>query len=591
MDASSPLSGTSQLVERELLDLFARRSWRVPLAVMFASVLIATLAWGKAPDGLALGWLLAVALSLSLRATVLWRLPRLERLSVRLRLRIVMLLYALSGTAYAGSFLLWPYLSDLERAVQTMFLLAVCAGGVVAQVGYLPVFTAYLLPLFVPIGVFWADLLAMPGVPWYRGAAGVMGLALLIYALLLLALARDTYRLYRQNFDTRRELSVALERAETANRAKTRFLASASHDLRQPMHTLTLFSAALTMRPLDERTRHIAQQMNTALQALSTQLDALLDVSKLDAGVVAVKPAAFPLAQLLRRVADELEPLARRKGLQLVLGALPAEDVFTDPVLLERVLRNLLDNALKYTAQGSVRLEACSAASALELRIIDTGPGIPAHERERVFEEFYQLGNPERDRSQGLGLGLSIVRRLSDLLRLELAMSSALGRGTEFRLRIPRAAGSAAAPAATAAAAPDARSLRGLHVLVVDDEESVRQGMVTLLEGMGCRVSAATGTASVAEAAAAGRPDIVLADFRLRGDDDGLAAVRRARQQWPGLAALLISGDTAPARLREADAAGLRLLHKPVAIGELTRAIVEEVSRAADAASPCVGGA
>src|SRR5690349_9870100 len=141
MDASSPLSGSSQLVERELLDLFARRSWRVPLAVMFASVLIATLAWGKAPDGLALGWLLAVALSLSLRATVLWRLPRLERLSVRLRLRIVMLLYALSGTAYAASFLLWPYLSDLERAVQSMFLLAVCAGGVVAQVGYLPVFT------------------------------------------------------------------------------------------------------------------------------------------------------------------------------------------------------------------------------------------------------------------------------------------------------------------------------------------------------------------------------------------------------------------------------------------------------------------
>ncbi|WP_051242029.1 hybrid sensor histidine kinase/response regulator [Azohydromonas australica] len=591
MDTVAPLTGPSELVERELLDLFARRSWRVPLAVMFAAVLIATLAWGKAPHGLTLGWVLAVALTLALRAAVLWRLPHLERWSLKLRLRLVMLMYGLSGVAYAGSFALWPYLGDLERAVQSMFVLAVCAGGVVAQVGYLPVFTAYLLPLFLTMGVYWVEILATPGKPWWRGAAGVMALLLSTYGVLMLALARDTYRLYLQNFDTRRELSVALERAEAANRAKTRFLASASHDLRQPMHTLTLFSAALSMRPLDERTRLIAQQMNTALQALGTQLDALLDVSKLDAGVVAVKPVAFPLAQLLRRVADELEPLARRKGLQLVVGALPAEDGFTDPVLLERVLRNLLDNALKYTVQGSVRLDLRSTATGLVLAIADTGPGIPPDERERVFEEFYQLGNAERDHRQGLGLGLSIVRRLAGLLQLDLAMRSELGQGTEFTLHIPRASEAPASAARATAAEAEAPAVRGLHVLVVDDEDSVRQGMRTLLEGMGCQVSIATGTAALAEDLAAGRPDIVLADFRLRGDDDGIAAVRCARQRWPGVAALLISGDTAPARLREADAAGLRLLHKPVAVDQLMRAIVEEVTRDTDAAPAHVSAA
>jgi CheY-like chemotaxis protein len=192
-----------------------------------------------------------------------------------------------------------------------------------------------------------------------------------------------------------------------------------------------------------------------------------------------------------------------------------------------------------------------------------------------VFEEFYQLGNPERDRTQGLGLGLSIVKRLAELLQLNLVMQSALGSGSRFTLQLH----AAVRPSDSVATLPLPTSINGVHILVVDDEEGVRLGMQTLLEGLGCRVSLATGTDAAAQGAVTERPDIVLADFRLRGDDDGVATIARLRDLHPRLPALLVSGDTAPARLREAHAAGLRLLHKPVAVDVLSRAIREEVDR------------
>ena len=215
-----------------------------------------------------------------------------------------------------------------------------------------------------------------------------------------------------------------------------------------------------------------------------------------------------------------------------------------------------------------------------EVRVSDTGFGIPQAEQERVFEEFYQLGNPERDRTQGLGLGLSIVRRLSDLLQLGVSMRSAPGQGTVFTLQVASADLSDLRPGPAAHPMP---SIRGLRVLVIDDEEAVREGMRAVLEALGSEVLLAAGSDEAECLARHAPPDVVLADFRLRGGDDGVTAVRRLRATNPGLAALLVSGDTAPVRLREADAAGLRLLHKPAGVELLTRAIREEVDRHAHA--------
>jgi len=208
------------------------------------------------------------------------------------------------------------------------------------------------------------------------------------------------------------------------------------------------------------------------------------------------------------------------------------------------------------------------------LTISDSGRGIPEAEQTRVFDEFYQLGNPERDRAKGLGLGLAIVKRLVNLLQIGMEMSSAPGAGTRFRLALPgaRESGDRADDAASAPA-PAA-----LNVLVIDDEAEVRLGMKTLLEGMGCRATLADGTAEALAAARSARPDVVVADFRLRGGDNGIEAVRAIRALHPRVPALLVSGDIASDQLREAERAGIALLHKPVPAETLKRAIAAAVS-------------
>lgn len=424
---------------------------------------------------------------------------------------------------------------------------------------------------------------------WVSGGGGVhsvtwidwvLGGLILAFGWILVTLARDAYRVFvesvlirLQQIKSNQQLRLALQQAEQAMQAKTRFLASASHDLRQPMHTLSLFGAALMMRPLDEQTATIGRNMNLALQSLASQMDALLDISKLDAQVVPVNSQVFAFNGWLGRICEEMRPSAQRKDLMLFFESPDQVFVETDPVLLERVLRNLIDNAIKYTSEGSVsvRVEAHDQdADVWRVTISDTGCGVAPSEQARIFEEFYQIGNPERDRSKGLGLGLSIVSRMVDLLDLHLGFESIEGEGTTFTLSIPAAT---ATPAAGATAAQARERLPQLHVLVLDDEEPVRLAMQALLGAHGCEITLAGSTREALVKCLMRRPDIVLTDLRLRGGDDGISAVRSLRGALPGLPAVLITGDTAPERLREAHAAGLVLLHKPVLEEQLLQAI------------------
>ena len=320
----------------------------------------------------------------------------------------------------------------------------------------------------------------------------------------------------------------ALAQAESAMAAKTRFLASASHDLRQPMHTLSLFGSALARRTLDADSAGIVTQMNLALQSLSSQMDALLDISKLDAQVVPVNNQVFALQPWLARLQREFMPAAQRKQLLLRLDC-PAEAcVESDPVLLERVVRNLGDNAVKYTRSGQITLGAALQEGRVAIWVQDTGIGIAAEEQEKVFEEFYQLGNPERDREQGLGLGLAIVKRLAMLMGLPIEMVSELGRGTRFTLLIPQAAPVGLSPEPEPV--PSLTDIAGLRILVLDDEEGVREGMATLLGSLGCMPLLASNIDGALAAAGSGI-DLVLSDLRLRGAEDGIEAIRRLRLQ------------------------------------------------------------
>ncbi|MBT9490883.1 MAG: hybrid sensor histidine kinase/response regulator [Paucibacter sp.] len=562
-------------VDEELLRLLAQQGRRLPYPVGVSALVIAAMAWGSVAHGWVLAWVCSVFSVLAFRRWALLRLAAPQQTPAWKRLRWASGLSALNGIVYSASVAFVPFLSDYERMVQTIILLGLCAGSVATTAGYWPVLLSFLLPLTL------ANCLA-----WGLGGGGQrpvtwleLALAALIlgFAWILASMARDAYRIFvdsvlirHQQVHNNQALRLALDRAEAAMSAKTRFLASASHDLRQPMHTLSLFGAALVRRPLDGVSAGIVRSMNMAVQSLTAQMDVLLDISKLDAGVVEVQPQVFGLQLWLGRLCQEMQAAANGKGLALELSCPADAFVETDPALLERVLRNLIDNAIKYTDQGHISVIVERDEAVWRVCVCDTGRGIAPEEQARIFEEFYQVGNPERDRANGLGLGLSIVSRLVDLLDMHLGLYSVLGQGCRFSIGIEAAD---IEPTVSNASETAPALLPHLHVLVLDDEAPVREAMTALLTGLGCEVVAVASTREAILRSLMRRPDIVLSDLRLRGGDDGISALRSLRSALPGLPAVLISGDTAPERLREAHAAGLVLLHKPVLEAQLLAAI------------------
>ncbi|MBL8363211.1 MAG: response regulator [Rubrivivax sp.] len=364
------------------------------------------------------------------------------------------------------------------------------------------------------------------------------------------------------------ELNRALAEASAA---KTRFLAAASHDLRQPVQALALYLASLQREALAEPAADLVAHMGQSLQALVAMFEVLLDISRLDAGVVQSHPQPVALPLLLQRLVDEHRAAADAAGLRLWLRLPPGASAATtrsDPVLLERCLRNLLDNALKYTRRGGVLLGLRPVADGWRIDVTDTGIGMSPDESARAFEEFYQAQNSERDRSKGLGLGLAIVQRLAQLLGHRVSLRSRRGRGTRVSVLLPRSL-PAAAPVESAADAdrPGAAGGRRL-IAVVDDDAAVRDSLAGLLQRWGHRVLAAAGAQELLQAwRDAGQPplDGVLADLRLRDGGDGIAVIAAMRAACgAALPALVITGDIEPSRLQRLQATGLPWLPKPV---------------------------
>lgn len=567
-------ASAAKSVEEELLVMLAMEGKKLPIPVFLIAAMIAALASYRLTAFAWVPWLVLVAALLVLRWVGLGRLPGMSHLAAQQRLRIAVLLSGLNGVVHGLSLGFFPYLPEFERAILSMLLVGMCAGAVATTAGYKPVFLAYLLPIIVPLSLLWAFSPGVADPGWIE-----ISVALLVamMGVVLTTLATDAFKLFRESFEIRlqqvalnAQLQSALDEAEAANNAKTRFLASASHDLRQPIHALSLFSAALAMRPLDERSRDIAQHMDTALQSLASQLDALLDVSKLDAGVVEVNNTPLSLKNLLERVYEEFVQDARDKGLDSVFKCSRDAYINTDQILFMRIIRNLLGNAIKYTDSGQVSLVVTPESGAHVVTVRDTGHGIAEEEQTHIFEEFYQVDNPQRDRTKGLGLGLAIVKRLVHLLQIDMQMRSSAGNGTAFALTVPAVEQMESNGQGTL---PVAVSFDDLHVLVVDDEAEVAVGMQTLLEGMGCEVATADCTRHAVAAARQQKPDIILVDFRLRGKDNGITTVRTIQFLYPNIPAILISGDTAPDRLREAEEACIELLHKPVPVDVLKQAI------------------
>jgi two-component system, sensor histidine kinase len=378
------------------------------------------------------------------------------------------------------------------------------------------------------------------------------------------------------------ELKAARESADRANLAKSRFLATASHDLRQPLQTLSLLNGSLRRLVSDPDVTGVLAQQNLAIQAMTRLLNALLDISKLESGAIRPEITDFTVQALFEEMRNEFATIAANKGLQLAVEPC-ADAVRSDAALVGQVLRNLVSNAIKYTREGCIRLRCLHEPAFVRLEVLDTGVGIPASQLPYICDEFYQVDVPSNTTRDGYGLGLSIVQRITRLLDLRLDVQSEVGRGSTFALTLPASNARPARPADAATQAPEtSRSAASLpHVLLVEDDEAVRGATRLLLRVAGYRVSVA---ASVAEATVRVRehPDVELlvSDYHLGANDTGLMAIAAARVVLgPQLRAVLVTGDTSSAirELRMDDRT--RVASKPIHADEFL-ALLEELRSA-----------
>lgn len=368
------------------------------------------------------------------------------------------------------------------------------------------------------------------------------------------------------------ELVGARDAAERANSFKTRFFTALGHDLLQPLHAARLTLSAVEGEETPFEQRRLAAQIDHALSTIEELLKTILDLSRLEAGVMKPTRQAVSLAHLFRTLALDMEPLAGNKGLALRWRDTPAV-VTSDPLMLRRILQNLLANSVQYTETGSILLAARPRGDVVRIEVWDTGPGIPPAERDRIFEEFQRGSAAEKSAVAGCGLGLSIVRRTADALCHGIAVCSRVGRGTCFSVTAPLR--NELDPRLSDGAGPAVRPQSGFdatNVLVLDNDAAVLEAMRTLLERWNCRAQLAADLKQ-ADAIMDGRvfqPDIILADYHLNRRECGLSAVERLRAGWGvKIPAIVITADYAPATAAEARNAGCEILYKPVKPAEL----------------------
>lgn len=363
----------------------------------------------------------------------------------------------------------------------------------------------------------------------------------------------------------------AREAADRANSAKSRFLATASHDLRQPLQTLALLNGSLGRMLTDAESLQAVAQQEQAIGAMSRLLNALLDISKLESGTIKPESTEFSIAGLFEELHQEFSRLAADKGLQLQIET--SRDIaHSDPSLVEQVLRNLVSNAIKYTRQGLVRVRCVNETPQIRIEVVDTGIGIPADQIQYIFDEFYQVGVPTHSLRDGYGLGLNIVKRIVDLLDLQLDVKSEVGAGSTFALSVPAGAGQGSAVGIDAGRAPTSPPplCEKQHVLLVEDDPAVRDATRMLLRVEGYRVTAVSSIAEALHSAESENVDLLITDYHLEGNEVGTALIIAMRNRLgSSLRTILITGDTSSAVKDLPSDPYLRVASKPIKADKL----------------------
>ncbi len=560
-----------------------KNSPAVILASVFSALMLTAIYWNQHPHSYLLTWLGALLLVNSVRGFFAWKFLQENKPQENILLwwRMFSLPSLISVAIWGlGAYIFYIPNGGQYQAVGIIVPLALAAGSLVflSIVHWLFISSFLLITLPLLLRVFLVgDFVNI-----------IIGLLIAVYIIIFMIFGHnmnrmltESLRLRFENLELVKRLTKEKESAELANVAKSKFLAAASHDLRQPLHALSLLSSALCDRIKYPEVKHIVDKIMLAVSALENLFNALLDISKLDSGVLKPNITSFRLRDIFDKIENDYRPEADRKGLEFIVDSCRDAIVYSDDILLERVIRNFVSNALRYTDKGTVRLFCEPVNDKIKIIVEDTGIGIQDNNLQTIFDEYVQIGNPERDREKGLGLGLAIVARISHLLDHPVHVKSAEGKGSVFSIAVSLGRQQDIPVPESYVARTPGMELENLNVLIIDDERSNLDALDALLRGWKCKVISAESGEEACEKIRAQeiKPDCVLTDYRLRNNKTGLDAIRDiAEVTGEDVPAVLITGDVAIKKLHEEGADAYHLMHKPVQPARL-RALLKHINQ------------
>ena len=545
-------------------------------------------------DGDVYGWLIWLMCSVSLyalRPLVVHIISDLKVFTIRGKLVGTAVYNVLLGATIGASVLFFQYLDTVQCLLITVVVMMFVAGGNATNGGYIRILACFLMPLLTPIAIYW---MISSEAHTHPELVFTLGALIFVFMGMLLVLAHDTVQtltvyaeLSEKEAAMKTELALALSAAEAEKRkaersstAKTRFLASASHDLRQPVHVVSLYGAVLETIPKSKKATTVVKDLNAAITSLSEQLNSLLDLSTLDAGVIKPTITKLNLRKLLNGICQELQNEANTNGIQLKVSINNNIFVLTNKIMFLQIMRNIVGNAIKYTKKGTILLYARQGIEHVDVCCKDSGIGISVTDQQHIFEEFYQADNPGRDRGKGLGLGLSIVERLATCLSHKLSIESQEGVGTTVSLRLEREQKEEHSEDSMQwysdeqeNMASDTLSLlqQNVWVHIVDDEQTVRHSMIMLLKELGCRTSSTSCTVETISHMKKNQPDIVFIDLRLQSGDSGLDTLEAVRKLHPDIRCVMITGESSDNLEELRDDSSLQILRKPVSKNDIVQ--------------------
>ena len=559
----------NETILREQLRLFLQNLLPGVLAYSLVIILVTYLIYIRTDNNLILYWCGAM---LAINSTGIIRsLFFIKDIIKQPRRQGVLETVMATGNSLLFSLMPIVFIPDASAEITILIVFAcsgIAAGSVAMQSCWLPVFLGF---NFVQLSALAISLyLREEGV--YQGlAAGVVLLlvTLTVFAYKLQDTIRSAIVLRFENDGLINKLRSALTQTDEANRAKSVFLASASHDLRQPLHALGLLTETLGGTKLNEHQGEIQKHMMSAIDSTRSMLDALLNISKLDAGAISSEPKPFLVQTLFTKLEDELAPTADEHQLIYRTRETIAA-AHSDPFIVELILRNLIANAIRYTSEGGL-LIGCRLRrpDRLSIEVWDSGVGIPPEKIDDIFREFKQLDNPERDSRKGFGLGLAIAQGLAKTIDSEITVGSKPGKGTVFRFELPVSDAEIIEDLPASSSQVD---FTGLSVLIIDDDPRIRVTMQSLMTTWGCTSTSAESAVEAIEKIGTDVPDLLLVDYRLKEEKTGREAIEDLRAHiGQHVPAIIITGDTGTDRIIEAQSADALLLHKPASTTQLQR--------------------